>query len=72
MPEQPFEPASESEMNEVKEKLKELAPLMNVTETQLKRQMNISNKLSSEDAEEAIMRLENGINYYKNKKKDDE
>ncbi|PTI99612.1 DUF1071 domain-containing protein [Staphylococcus simulans] len=72
MPEQPFEPASESEINAVKEKLKELATLMSIKETQLKRKMNISNKLSSEDAEEAIMRLENGINYYKNKKKDDE
>ena len=71
-PEQPFEEASESELNAVKGKLKELAPLMDITETQLKRKMNIPNKLSSEDAEEAIMRLENGINYYKNNKKDDE
>lgn len=71
-PEQPFEPASESEVDVIKEKLKELAPLMDISETQLKRKMNIPNKLSSEDAEEAIMRLENGINYYKNNKKDDE
>lgn len=71
-PEQPFEPASEPEINAVKEKLKELATLMSIKETQLKKKMNIPQKLSSSDAEETLVRLDNGIQYYKNKKKDDE
>lgn len=68
MPEQPFESASESELKDVDNKVKELAPLMEITETQLKKKMNISNKLSSADAEEALVRLDNGIQYYKNNK----
>lgn len=70
MPEQPFESASESELKDVDNKVKELAPLMEITETQLKKKMNISNKLSSADAEEALVRLDNGIQYYKNNKDD--
>ncbi|WP_047502240.1 Sak single strand annealing protein [Staphylococcus sp. ZWU0021] len=70
MPEQPFESASESELKNVDNKVKELAPLMEITETQLKKKMNISNKLSSADAEEALVRLDNGIQYYKNNKDD--
>lgn len=69
-PEQPFESASESELKDVDNKVKELAPLMEITETQLKKKMNISNKLSSTDAEEALVRLDNGIQYYKNNKDD--
>lgn len=69
-PEQPFESASESELKDVDNKVKELAPLMEITETQLKKKMNISNKLSSADAEEALVRLDNGIQYYKNNKDD--
>ena len=42
---------------------------MDITEQQLRKKMNIDlNKLSSEDAEEAIMRLDNGITQFKNKK----
>lgn len=70
MPEQPFESASESELKDVDNKVKELAPLIEITETQLKKKMNISNKLSSADAEEALVRLDNGIQYYKNNKDD--
>lgn len=70
MPDQPFESASESELKDVDNKVKELAPLMEITETQLKKKMNISNKLSSADAEEALVRLDNGIQYYKNNKDD--
>ncbi|MEB7998888.1 DUF1071 domain-containing protein [Staphylococcus saprophyticus] len=70
MPEQPFESASESELKDVDNKVKELAPLMEITETQLKKKMNISNKLSSADVEEALVRLDNGIQYYKNNKDD--
>ncbi|MBN6204000.1 DUF1071 domain-containing protein [Staphylococcus saprophyticus] len=70
MPEQPFESASETELKDVDNKVKELAPLMEITETQLKKKMNISNKLSSADAEEALVRLDNGIQYYKNNKDD--
>ncbi|MDW4263535.1 DUF1071 domain-containing protein [Staphylococcus saprophyticus] len=70
MPEQQFESASESELKDVDNKVKELAPLMEITETQLKKKMNISNKLSSADAEEALVRLDNGIQYYKNNKDD--
>lgn len=70
MPEQPFESASESELKDVDNKVKELAPLMEITETQLKKKMNISNKLSSADAEQALVRLDNGIQYYKNNKDD--
>ncbi|MGP0637738.1 Sak single strand annealing protein [Staphylococcus xylosus] len=71
MPEQPFEAASDSEIKEVDEKVKVLAPLMNLTESQLKNKMNIPNKLSTTDAEEAIIRLDNGIQYYKKNEKDD-
>lgn len=71
MPEQPFEAASDSEIKEVDEKVKVLAPLMNLTESQLKNKMNIPNKLSTTDAEEAIVRLDNGIQYYKKNEKDD-
>lgn len=71
MPEQPFEAASDSEIKEVDEKVKVLAPLMNLTESQLKNKMNIPNKLSITDAEEAIVRLDNGIQYYKKNEKDD-
>ncbi|MCE5003230.1 Sak single strand annealing protein [Staphylococcus pseudoxylosus] len=71
MPEQPFEAASDSEIKEVDEKVKILAPLMKVTESQLKNKMNIPNKLSTTDAEEAIVRLDNGIQYYKKNEKDD-
>ena len=70
-PEQPFESASDSELKDVDKKVKELAPLMKITESQLKKKMNIPQKLSSSDAEEALMRLDNGIQYYKNNKKDD-
>jgi|SRR5699024_2656876 len=70
-PEQPFEPASDAEIKDVDKKVKELAPLMKITESQLKKKMNIPQKLSSSDAEEALMRLDNGIQYYKNNKKDD-
>ncbi len=70
-PEQPFESASEDELKDVDKKVKELAPLMKITESQLKKKMNIPQKLSSSDAEEALMRLDNGIQYYKNNKKDD-
>lgn len=69
MPEQPFEAASDSETKDVVSKIQELAPLMDITEQQLRKKMNIDlNKLSSEDAEEAIMRLDNGITQFKNKK----
>lgn len=70
-PEQPFESASDAELKDVDKKVKELAPLMKITESQLKKKMNIPQKLSSSDAEEALMRLDNGIQYYKNNKKDD-
>lgn len=70
-PEQPFESASEDELKDVDKKVKELASLMKITESQLKKKMNIPQKLSSSDAEEALMRLDNGIQYYKNNKKDD-
>lgn len=70
-PEQPFESASDDELKDVDKKVKELAPLMKITESQLKKKMNIPQKLSSSDAEEALMRLDNGIQYYKNNKKDD-
>ena len=70
-PEQPFESASEDELKDVDKKVKELAPLMKITESQLKKKMNIPQKLSSSDAEEALVRLDNGIQYYKNNKKDD-
>lgn len=70
-PEQPFESASDSELKDVDKKVKELAPLMKITESQLKKKMNIPQKLSSSDAEEALMRLDNGINYYKNNNKKD-
>ena len=70
-PEQPFESASEDELKDVDKKVKELAPLMKITESQLKKKMNIPQKLSSSDAEEALMRLDNGINYYKNNNKKD-
>ncbi|MDN5613206.1 MAG: DUF1071 domain-containing protein [Staphylococcus equorum] len=70
-PEQPFESASDAELKDVAEKVKKLAPLMDITEAQLKKKMNIGNKLSSADAEEALIRLDNGIQYYKNNKKDD-
>ena len=70
-PEQPFESASDSELKDVDKKVKELASLMKITEPQLKKKMNIPQKLSSSDAEEALMRLDNGIQYYKNNKKDD-
>lgn len=69
MPEQPFESASIDEVNDVVSKVQELAPMMNISETQLRKRMNIDlNKLSSEDAEEAIVRLDNGITQFKNKK----
>lgn len=71
MPEQPFEAASDSEIKEVDEKVKKLAPLMKLTESQLKNKMNIPKKLSATDAEEAIVRLDNGIQYYKKNEKDD-
>ena len=70
-PEQPFESASDSELKDVDKKVKELASLMKITEPQLKKKMNIPQKLSSSDAEEALMRLDNGIQYYKNNEKDD-
>lgn len=70
-PEQPFESASDAELKDVDKKVKELAPLMKITESQLKKKMNIPQKLSSSDAEEALVRLDNGIQYYKNNKKDD-
>lgn len=70
-PEQPFESASDAELKDVADKVKKLAPLMDITESQLKKKMNIGNKLSSADAEEALVRLDNGIQYYKNNKKDD-
>ena len=70
-PEQPFESASEDELKDVDKKVKELAHLMKITESQLKKKMNIPQKLSSSDAEEALMRLDNGINYYKNNNKKD-
>lgn len=70
-PEQPFEAASDDELKDVDKKVKELAPLMKITESQLKKKMNIPQKLSSSDAEEALVRLDNGIQYYKNNKKDD-
>ena len=70
-PEQPFESASDDELKDVDKKVKELAPLMKITESQLKKKMNIPQKLSSSDAEEALVRLDNGIQYYKNNKKDD-
>lgn len=70
-PEQPFEAASDSEIKEVDEKVKKLAPLMKLTESQLKNKMNIPKKLSATDAEEAIVRLDNGIQYYKKNEKDD-
>lgn len=70
-PEQPFESASNAELKDVAKKVKELAPLMDITESQLKKKMNIGSKLSSADAEEALVRLDNGIQYYKNNKKDD-
>lgn len=70
-PEQPFESASDDELKDVAKKVKELASLMKITESQLKKKMNIPQKLSSSDAEEALMRLDNGIQYYKNNKKDD-
>lgn len=71
MPEQPFESASDAELKDVADKVKQLAPLMDITESQLKKKMNIGNKLSSADAEEALVRLDNGIQYYKTNKKDD-
>lgn len=70
-PEQPFESASDDELKDVDKKVKELASLMKITESQLKKKMNIPQKLSSSDAEEALVRLDNGIQYYKNNKKDD-
>ncbi|UTT55183.1 DUF1071 domain-containing protein [Staphylococcus equorum] len=69
MPEQPFVSASEDEIKQVNDKVKQLAPLMKINEAQLKKKMNIPDKISTQDAEESLVRLDNGIKYYN--KKDD-
>lgn len=69
MPEKPFEEATEAEYKEVKDLLDKLSPMMETTRKQLTRRLKIDlNKLSTQDAEEAIVRLKNGIKQYENKK----
>ncbi|WP_019469749.1 DUF1071 domain-containing protein [Staphylococcus cohnii] len=68
-PEMPFESASDDEIKSINDKVKQLAPLMNISESQLKKKMQIPDEISAQDAEEALVRLDNGIKYYN--KKDD-